>query len=43
LDEIYSVLDRLKTQQSFPNPCTLLQETRDMSSMAIEHFRIFMA
>ncbi|CAF3373524.1 unnamed protein product [Rotaria sp. Silwood1] len=39
LDEIYSVLDRLKTQQSFSNPCTLLQETRDMSSMAIEHFR----
>ncbi|CAF0845497.1 unnamed protein product [Rotaria sordida] len=39
LDEIYSVLDRLKIQQSFSNPCTLLQETRDMSSMAIEHFR----
>jgi hypothetical protein len=29
----------LKTQQSFSNPRTLLQETRDMSSMAIEHFR----
>ncbi|CAF1351757.1 unnamed protein product [Rotaria magnacalcarata] len=39
LDEIYSVLNHLKTQQSFSNPCTLLQETRDMSSMAIEHFR----
>lgn len=32
-------MNRLKTQQLFPNPCTLLQETRDMSSMAIEHFR----
>jgi len=32
-------LNHLKTQQSFPNPRTLLQETRDMSSMAIEHFR----
>ncbi|CAF0846988.1 unnamed protein product [Adineta ricciae] len=39
LDEIYSVLNQLKTQQTFPNPRTLLQETRDMSSMAIEHFR----
>jgi hypothetical protein len=32
-------LNHLKTQQSFSNPRTLLQETRDMSSMAIEHFR----
>jgi hypothetical protein len=32
-------LNHLKTQQAFPNPRTLLQETRDMSSMAIEHFR----
>ena len=29
----------MKTQQSFSNPRVLLQETRDMSSMAIEHFR----
>ncbi len=32
-------MNHLKTQQTFPNPRTLLQETRDMSSMAIEHFR----
>ena len=32
-------MNHLKTQQAFPNPRTLLQETRDMSSMAIEHFR----
>ncbi len=32
-------MNHLKTQQSFSNPRTLLQETRDMSSMAIEHFR----
>jgi len=32
-------LNHLKTQQAFTNPRTLLQETRDMSSMAIEHFR----
>lgn len=39
LDEIYSVIRHLKTQETFSNPRTLLQETRDMSSMAIEHFR----
>jgi len=39
LDEIYSVLRHLKTQQTFSNPRSILQETRDMSSMAIEHFR----
>lgn len=32
-------MNHIKTEQTFPNPRTLLQETRDMSSMAIEHFR----
>lgn len=32
-------MNHLKTQQTFVNPRLLLQETRDMSAMAIEHFR----
>ncbi|CAF0879957.1 unnamed protein product [Didymodactylos carnosus] len=39
LDEIYIVIRHLQLQQICPNPRSILQEVRDMSSMAIEHFR----
>ncbi|CAF0864255.1 unnamed protein product [Didymodactylos carnosus] len=39
LDEIYIVINHLQVLQTCPNPRSILQEVRDMSSMAIEHFR----
>lgn len=38
LDEIKCILNVVETNQSPPRPLQLLQELRDLSSMAIEHF-----
>ncbi|XP_060520212.1 F-box only protein 28 [Cylas formicarius] len=38
LDELKSVLDLVETNQSPPRTHVLLQELRDLSSMAMEHF-----
>ncbi|ENN72196.1 hypothetical protein YQE_11156, partial [Dendroctonus ponderosae] len=38
LDEIKCILNVVETSQSPPRPLQLLQELRDLSSMAIEHF-----
>uniref|UniRef100_H2ZC80 F-box domain-containing protein n=1 Tax=Ciona savignyi TaxID=51511 RepID=H2ZC80_CIOSA len=38
LDEFFLVLKKIKTLPQLPSTCKLLQEMRDISSMAIEHF-----
>ncbi len=38
LDEIYSVLSRVRADPSPPRAHDLLTELRDISSMAMEHF-----
>ena len=38
IDEIYQVLSRIKMDKNPPKAYEMLQELRDISSMAMEHF-----
>ena len=43
LDELYKVLWRIRTDTNPPRAHELLQELRDISSMAMEHFDEYIA